>query len=80
VKPFYRPNLNPVERELILKGLENSLKDKDIAHPLFNDLYGAYSKLKRFGVSVKESVEDADRLIFYVNRIHPNWHLKKEKA
>jgi hypothetical protein len=33
-----------------------------------------------FGVSVKESVEDADRLIFYVNRIHPNWHLKKEKA
>jgi hypothetical protein len=33
-----------------------------------------------FAVSVKESVEDADRLIFYANRIHPNWHLKKEKA
>ena len=47
MKPFYRPNLNPVEYELILRGLENSLKDKDIKHPLFNDLYGAYSKLKR---------------------------------
>jgi len=47
VKPFYRPNLNPVEHELILRELENSLKDKDIKHPLFSDLYGAYSKLKR---------------------------------
>jgi hypothetical protein len=47
MKPFYRPNLNPLERELILEGLEDSLKDLDIAHPLFNDLYGAYSKLKR---------------------------------
>ncbi len=47
MKPFYRPNLNPVEHELILRELENSLKDKDIKHPLFSDLYGAYSKLKR---------------------------------
>ena len=47
MKPFYRPNLNPVEYELILRGLENSLKDKDIKHPLFSDLYSAYSKLKR---------------------------------
>ncbi len=47
MKPFYRPNLNPIEYELILRGLEDSLKDKDIKHPLFNDLYGAYSKLKR---------------------------------
>lgn len=47
MKPFYRPNLNPVEYELILRGLENSLKDKDLSHPLFDDLYGAYSKLKR---------------------------------
>ena len=47
MKPFCRPNLNPVEYELILRGLENSLKDKDIRHLLFSDLYGAYSKLKR---------------------------------
>jgi len=33
-----------------------------------------------FGVSVKKSAEDANRLIFYANRIHPKWHLKKEKA
>jgi predicted DNA-binding protein (MmcQ/YjbR family) len=31
-----------------------------------------------FGVSVKNSEKDANRLIFYANRIHPDWHLKKE--
>jgi len=33
-----------------------------------------------FAVSLKDNEKDADRLIFYANRIHPNWHLKKEKA
>jgi hypothetical protein len=47
MKPFYRPNLSPIEHELILRALESFLEDKDIKHPLFNDTYGAYAKLKR---------------------------------